>query len=124
LNEREPLLARAPQQGRRLELRDLERALAKLPMEQRSLILLVALEGMSYEEVAAVLDVPIGTIRSRLSRGREALRWLMGTRSGGWPDGRANVRRCRGTPGSRKNGWALGSITLEPLLRGLEQLVC
>ena len=46
LNEREPLLARAPQQGRRLELRDLERALAKLPMEQRSVILLVALEGM------------------------------------------------------------------------------
>jgi RNA polymerase sigma-70 factor, ECF subfamily len=46
LNEREPLLARAPQQGRRPELRDLERALAKLPMEQRSVILLVALEGM------------------------------------------------------------------------------
>src|SRR5262249_55327101 len=76
LNESEPLLSRAPQQGKRLELRDLERAIAKLPEEQRSVILLVGLEGMRYEEVAAVLDVPVGTIRSRLSRGRDALRRL------------------------------------------------
>ena len=78
LNESEPMLSRAPQQGRRLELRDLERALAQLPEEQRAVILLVGLEGMRYEEVAAVLDVPVGTIRSRLSRGREALRRLTG----------------------------------------------
>ena len=78
LSEREPLLARAPQQGSRLELRDLERAIAKLPRTQRSAILLVGLEGMSYGEVATVLDVPVGTIRSRLSRGREALRRLTG----------------------------------------------
>ena len=76
LSEREPLLARAPQQGRRLELRDLERAITQLPRVQRSVILLVGLEGMSYGEVAAVLDVPVGTVRSRLSRGREALRRL------------------------------------------------
>ena len=57
---------------------DLERALAKLPDEQRSALLLVGMEGMQYEEVAAVLDVPVGTVRSRLSRGREALRQLMG----------------------------------------------
>jgi RNA polymerase sigma-70 factor (ECF subfamily) len=78
LSEREPLLARPPQQGGRLELRDLERAIAKLPSTQRAVILLVGLEGMSYGEVAAILDVPVGTIRSRLSRGREALRGLMG----------------------------------------------
>jgi len=78
LNENEPLLRRAPQQSKRLELRDLERAIAKLPEEQRAVILLVGLEGMRYEEVAAVLDVPVGTIRSRLSRGREALRRLTG----------------------------------------------
>ena len=72
LNESEPLLSRAPQQGKRLEMRDLERAIAKLPEEQRIVILLVGLEGMRYEEVAVVLDVPVGTIRSRLSRGREA----------------------------------------------------
>lgn len=79
LSEREPLLARAPQQSKRLELRDLERAFAKLPDTQRSVILLVGLEGMRYDEVAAVLDVPVGTIRSRLSRGREALRRLTGS---------------------------------------------
>lgn len=76
LNENEPLLRRAPQQSKRLELRDLERAIAKLPEEQRAVILLIGLEGMRYEEVAAILDVPVGTIRSRLSRGREALRRL------------------------------------------------
>jgi RNA polymerase sigma-70 factor (ECF subfamily) len=78
LSETEPLLTRAPHQSKRLELRDLQRAMAKLPEEQRSVILLVGLEGMRYEEVAEVLDVPVGTVRSRLSRGREALRRLMG----------------------------------------------
>ena len=78
LSEREPLLARTPQQGSRLELRDLERAIGKLPRTQRSVILLVGLEGMSYGEVATALGVPVGTIRSRLSRGREALRRLTG----------------------------------------------
>ena len=77
-NESEPSLSRAPQQAKRLELRDLERAVAKLPAEQRSVVLLVGLEGMQYEEVAAVLGVPVGTVRSRLSRGREALRRLTG----------------------------------------------
>jgi RNA polymerase sigma-70 factor (ECF subfamily) len=78
LSDTEPMLTSAPNQGKRLELRDLERAIAKLPEEQRSVLLLVGLEGMRYEEVAAVLDVPVGTIRSRLSRGREMLRQLMG----------------------------------------------
>src|SRR5712672_4166038 len=78
LSETEPLLTRAPHQGKRLELRDLERAIRKLPEEQRAVILLVGLEGMRYEEVADVLGVPVGTVRSRLSRGRDALRRLMG----------------------------------------------
>jgi RNA polymerase sigma-70 factor (ECF subfamily) len=60
-----------------LQLRDLEAAIGKLPQEQRSVILLVGLEGMSYEEVAAILGVPVGTVRSRLSRGRDQLRRLM-----------------------------------------------
>jgi len=61
-----------------LELRDLERALAKVPAEQRHVILLVSLEGMAYEEVARILNVPVGTVRSRLSRGRDLLRYLIG----------------------------------------------
>ena len=60
-----------------LSLRDLDRALARISEEQRQVILLVGLEGISYEEAARVLDVPMGTIRSRLSRGRAALRNLM-----------------------------------------------
>src|SRR5206468_13044283 len=78
LCETEPLLTRAPHQGKRLELRDLGRAIRKLREEQRAVILLVGLEGMRYEEVAEVLGVPVGTVRSRLSRGRDALRRLMG----------------------------------------------
>ena len=60
-----------------LTLRDLEAALAKLPGEQRQVILL-GLEGLPYEEVASILRVPVGTVRSRLSRGRDQLRALMG----------------------------------------------
>jgi len=60
-----------------LELRDLRVALAKLPIEQREAILLVGLEGMDYEATASALNVPIGTVRSRLSRGRAELRKLM-----------------------------------------------
>jgi RNA polymerase sigma-70 factor, ECF subfamily len=61
-----------------LLLRDLNRGLAKLQVEQRQTILLIGLEGMSYEEVARILCIPIGTVRSRLSRGRLQLRRLMG----------------------------------------------
>jgi Sigma-70, region 4 len=53
-------------------------SIAKLPDEQRTVILLVGLEGMRYEAVAEIIGVPVGTVRSRLSRGREALRRLMG----------------------------------------------
>jgi RNA polymerase sigma-70 factor, ECF subfamily len=63
--------------GACLQLRDLERALTRLTHEQRQVILLVGLEGMRYEEVATILGIPIGTVRSRLSRGRETLRVLM-----------------------------------------------
>jgi RNA polymerase sigma-70 factor (ECF subfamily) len=60
------------------QLRELERAIAQLPEEQRQVLLLVGLEGMVYEDAAAILNIPIGTVRSRLSRGREFLRKLMG----------------------------------------------
>jgi RNA polymerase sigma-70 factor, ECF subfamily len=60
------------------QMQELEHALSQLPEGQRQVILLVGLEGMSYEDVAGVLQIPVGTVRSRLSRGREVLRNLMG----------------------------------------------
>jgi RNA polymerase sigma-70 factor (ECF subfamily) len=54
--------------------RDIERGLSLLPAEQREVLLLVALEGMSYREAADVQGVPIGTVMSRLSRARTTLR--------------------------------------------------
>jgi RNA polymerase sigma-70 factor (ECF subfamily) len=57
----------------RLELTDLDRAMNRLPSEQREAIALVLVEGLAYKEAAAILDIPIGTLTSRLSRGREAL---------------------------------------------------
>lgn len=60
-----------------LELRDLESALAQLPHDQRTVLLLVGLEQLTYDEAARVLQVPIGTVMSRLSRGRERLRMVL-----------------------------------------------
>ena len=60
-----------------LAIRGLARALAQLPEDQRRVVLLVGLEEMSYAEAARVLGVPIGTVMSRLSRGRDRLRGLM-----------------------------------------------
>lgn len=52
-------------------------ALQRLPLEQRQAVLLVGLEGLSYAEAATVLNVPIGTVMSRLARGRDKLRLLL-----------------------------------------------
>ena len=79
-----------PTQSDLLEVMDLESALRQLPDEQREVLLLVALEDMSYADIAASLGIPIGTVMSRLSRGRERLRVVM--------DGRqpsANLRVVR-----------------------------
>lgn len=61
------------------ELRDIGDALAQLPVEQRTIVLLVGLEQFTYDEAARVLNVPIGTVMSRLSRARERLRLLLGS---------------------------------------------
>ena len=72
-----PDVAVAPTQGERLAVLDLQGALDLLPVEQKEIVLLIALEDMSYADVAATLGIPIGTVMSRLSRGRERLRALM-----------------------------------------------
>jgi RNA polymerase sigma-70 factor (ECF subfamily) len=64
-------------QTQSLEVRDLDYALQRLPLDQRQVVLLVGLEELSYAEVALALEIPIGTVMSRLSRGRERLRALM-----------------------------------------------
>ena len=71
------LPAVAPTDGARLEIRDLQTALALLPPEQREVVLLVGLEQLTYAEVASALGIPIGTVMSRLFRGRERLRLLV-----------------------------------------------
>ena len=77
-----PELAQRPMQADRLELRDLDRSLQRLPAEQREVLLLVGVEELSYREVALALGVPIGTVMSRLSRGRERLRIELQGREG------------------------------------------
>ncbi len=69
--------ATAPNQHDRLVVRDLVTALALLAPEQRETVLLVGLEGMSYAEAAGVTGVPVGTVMSRLKRGRDRLALLM-----------------------------------------------
>lgn len=78
------------EQGRQIphiELGELARALDDLPAEQREVITLIALEGLRYDEAADVLGINMGTVRSRLSRGRAALRDA--TAGGAALDGRA-----------------------------------
>jgi RNA polymerase sigma-70 factor (ECF subfamily) len=62
------------EQESRAAMRDILACLDALPAEQRAVILLIGVEDLSYEEAARVLEIPIGTVMSRLSRGREKLR--------------------------------------------------
>jgi RNA polymerase sigma-70 factor (ECF subfamily) len=93
----EPLEADLPSidggQESTLVCRDIRRGLAKLPADQQAVLFLVGVEDFSYLEAARILGIPIGTVMSRLSRGRERLRQYMNedvaqTRAGG------TRRRC------------------------------
>ena len=57
---------------------DVDGAMARLPDEQREVVMLVLVEGYAYREAAEILDVPVGTVTSRLARGREALMFYLG----------------------------------------------
>jgi RNA polymerase sigma-70 factor, ECF subfamily len=69
--------------ARETDLLAVQSAMARLPQEQREAVSLVLVEGLPYREAADVLDVPIGTLTSRLARGREALQAMLGTEGEG-----------------------------------------
>jgi RNA polymerase sigma-70 factor (ECF subfamily) len=77
-----------PEQESNLAVADIAAAIARLPADHREVILLVALEDMSYREIAEVTGIPIGTVMSRLSRARASLRAMLGD----VPRGRARER--------------------------------
>ncbi|OGA03056.1 MAG: RNA polymerase subunit sigma-24 [Betaproteobacteria bacterium RIFCSPLOWO2_02_FULL_62_17] len=83
LTDETPTVAVRATQSDGLELADLRRALARLSVEHREILLLVAVEQMKYEDVSRTLAIPVGTVMSRLSRARERLRQHL--------DGEANV---------------------------------
>lgn len=80
LDELAAELPAVPPEFGRLDVHDLERALRALPADQQDVLRLVALDGLGYAEAAHALGVPIGTVMSRLSRGRERLRQVMAPR--------------------------------------------
>jgi RNA polymerase sigma-70 factor (ECF subfamily) len=72
-------LVSPPEQGINIHFADLERGLGQLPIEQREALLLITAQGLSYEEAATIMDCAVGTIKSRVARGRTALmRFLEG----------------------------------------------
>lgn len=70
-----------PAQPGHLALAELDRAIGKLPLDQKEALLLVTLEGLSYEDAARILAIPTGTLMSRLGRARATLRTITGTPS-------------------------------------------
>ena len=85
----------APSQEGSLMLRRLQAAMGRLPVEQRAVLVLVVLEGMNYDQAAKTLGLPVGTVRSRLSRARHALRETV--------EGGASVRRIPAGAGAFAN---------------------
>ncbi|SEF09824.1 RNA polymerase sigma-70 factor, ECF subfamily [Rhizobiales bacterium GAS191] len=91
----EATLARAPTQEDGLRHRELLHALGALPDEQRAVLLLVGVEDLSYAEAAQVLDVPIGTVMSRLARARDRLLKVMDPKMSDASTGAPNLRRIK-----------------------------
>lgn len=73
----ERMLVQQPDQESQIHLEDVEGALRQLPSKQREMLLLIAASGLSYEEAAIVADCKIGTVKSRVNRGRAAIRAII-----------------------------------------------
>jgi RNA polymerase sigma factor (sigma-70 family) len=91
----ESALAYAPPQEDAVRHAELVRAMGTLPEDQRAVILLVSIESLSYAEAAEVLKVPVGTVMSRLARGRERLRRSLEGESTDGMSGGARLRRIK-----------------------------
>lgn len=74
IEDHEPSAGRAAHQDNEMLLKTLETGLHDLPPAHREVVMLIGVEGLSYHEAAVIMDCPVGTIRSRLSRAREALK--------------------------------------------------
>src|SRR5712671_1239774 len=109
-----PALTCAPQQIERLELRDLERAIMSLSEEQRTAVLFLGLTPANYREIASACGVPVGTIRSRLSRGRTALRKLMDIATPQHPRVEARATRGGSDSASKENPYCRLPIRYRP----------
>lgn len=81
-------LSSEPDQMERMAFQDVLAALQAIPAERREALILVGIEGMSYRDAAEVLGIPVGTLMSRLGRGRQQLRALLSDA----PDGRSHLR--------------------------------
>ncbi|WP_086739127.1 sigma-70 family RNA polymerase sigma factor [Erythrobacter colymbi] len=73
----ERLLVQEPEQETRIHVADIEGALGQLPDNQREMLLLIAGAGLSYEEAAVAADCKLGTVKSRINRGRAAMRAII-----------------------------------------------
>lgn len=82
-----PAMAVPPEQADRIQLREVTAAIQELPDTQRQTLLLVTMEGFSYDETADITGVPVGTVMSRLSRAREKVR------AASWGETRESGRR-------------------------------
>jgi RNA polymerase sigma-70 factor (ECF subfamily) len=106
-------LARSGGQEESLAMKELNRHLARLPADQRLLLLLISVQGVSYEEASSQLGVPVGTLKARVSRTRNQLRrWVLGEeRAPPAPFPRAQARPEAVGPGALGGmaaGWGQG----------------
>lgn len=82
-----------PGQDEHMAVSNITEALDRIPEEQREVLLLIGLQEFGYKDTAEILEIPIGTVMSRLARGRENLRRVMGEGTGG--SGGAHLRRVK-----------------------------
>jgi RNA polymerase sigma-70 factor (ECF subfamily) len=111
-------MARSGGQEESLAMRELRRHLGRLPADQRLVLLLISVQGLSYEQVSEQLDVPVGTLKSRVFRARRQLQeWLLG--EDGSPDHDDDARQTaisRSRPVSRSGSMCLQERSAAPTL--------